>query len=196
MLSPEFRDFYDNWRRKAGEYVGDDDIRAAFDRFFTLWVIYNRLYAEATFHRARTGHLNLANRRSFPDAEAAKIYVRQYLGAANMIGLLEGDPTCTEAIQAVIRLLEGPVNGRQFAIKLHMLDGSHQRDEDVNLLRKFRSRSRDERAAAVLEFLYAVRVNLFHGHKSFRPIQMEVMRPANVLLVRIVDILFERLNRF
>jgi hypothetical protein len=42
MLGPEFRDFYDNWRRKAGEYVGDDDIRAAFDGFFKLWVIYNR----------------------------------------------------------------------------------------------------------------------------------------------------------
>jgi hypothetical protein len=194
MVSQEFHTFYNRWRAKANHYHGGD-IRAAFDRFFTLFVIYNRLYAEVTFQLARDGHLNLATRKSFPDSNAAKKYVCQYLGGANLTQLLEANPACARAIQAVIVLLDGPLNGHQFAIKLNMVDGSPQRDEDLELLWKFRSRSPNERAAAVLEFLYAVRCNLFHGHKGFDPVQIEVMKPANTLLSRIIEILFERLNR-
>jgi len=194
MLNPEFHDFYNRWRAKANDYQGED-IHTAFDRFFTLFVIYNRLYAEATFDLVRNNQEHLDPRRSFPDGTAAKRYVGKYLGKANLIHSLEEDRPCAEAIQAVMRLLAGPVDGRQFAIVLHKIDGSPQRGEDQRLLQKFSSRSDDVRAEAVLEFLYAVRVNLFHGHKTFHPVQLVVMKPANVLLLRTIDILFERLNR-
>ncbi len=194
MLSQEFHNFYNRWRSKANHYRGQD-IRAAFDRFFTLFVIYNRLYGEATFELARRNLINLNRRTSFPDAQAAKEYVRQYLGGPNMMQLLDANPDCVEAIQAVIGLLDGPVQGRQFAIKLNMIDGSPQRDEDLKLLRMFRSASPNERAKGILHFLYAVRCNLFHGHKGFDRVQIEVMRPATVLLLQMIEILFEHLNR-
>jgi hypothetical protein len=193
MLSREFHTFYNRWRTKANHYHGGD-IRATFDRFFTLFVIYNRLYGEATFELARRGQINLTSRTSFPDAQAAKEYVRQYLGGLSMIQLLEVSPACTGAIQAVIALLDGPVEGRQFAIKLNMVDGSTQRHEDLKLLRMFRSANPNERSKAVLHFLYAVRCNLFHGHKGFDPVQIEVMRPATVLLLKMIEILFDRLD--
>jgi hypothetical protein len=195
MLSQEFRDFYANWRQKAEGYVDDGGIQWAFDRFFTLYVIYNRLYAELTFEMARAGTINLEKRDRFPDAEAAKDYVRQRIGCRTLMELLDKDPDCSGAIQAVIELLTGPVEDRQFAINLRMIDGETQRDEDIKHLAKFQSHNSNERAEAVLQFIYAVRCNLFHGHKSFERVQLAVIRPANVLLRRITDILFERLDQ-
>jgi hypothetical protein len=49
MLSAEFIDFYHNWQSKAAAY-SDEDLRSAFDKFFTLFVLYNRLYAAASWN--------------------------------------------------------------------------------------------------------------------------------------------------
>jgi hypothetical protein len=192
MLNLEFSDFYRDWRHKADEYQGND-IRSAFDRFFTLFVIYNRLYAQATFELVQQpgSGVTLDQKKSFPDGKAAKVYVGKYLGNAQLIDSLEGDQPCAEAIQAIMTFLEE----QRFFIKLHMIYGTHQPEKDLELLRKFRSRGKNQRAEAVLDFLYSVRINLFHGHKAFEPVQMGVITPANILLARIVDMLFERLNR-
>jgi hypothetical protein len=192
MLSREFHTFYNRWRAKANHYHGGD-IRAAFDRFFTLYVIYNRLYAEATFELDRQpgSGVSLAQKRSFPDGPAARIYVGKYLGSAYLIDNLEGDPSCAEAINGIVAFLEE----RRFFIKLHRITGARQPDEDLELLRKFRSRGKIQRAEAVLDYIYSVRCNLFHGHKAFEGVQVEVLRTANVLMLRIIDILFERLDQ-
>lgn len=194
MLNQEFNDFYQNWRQKADEYQGHD-LRNAFDRFLTLYIIYNRLYAEVTRRLARQGSVNLESRTAFPDAAAAKTYVSQYLGARNMMGLVNSHPDCVESLQAIIILLTGPVAGHQFYIKLDKIDGSFQRDEDLELLNRLQSNNTADRAGAVLDFIYSVRCNLIHGHKGFNPVQIEVIRPATVLLARLVDVLFERLSR-
>jgi hypothetical protein len=68
-LSAEVITFVQNWRAKAETYA-DDEIRGAFDRFFTLYVTFNRLYAEATFRLARRGQLKLKQR--FPDSMPPK----------------------------------------------------------------------------------------------------------------------------
>jgi hypothetical protein len=194
MLSLEFHRFHTEWRAKADQYQ-EPDLQSAFDRFFTLFVIYNRLYAEVTFHMARNGRINLTQRTNFPDGSAATDYVLQFLGGTNTVELFEADPECAKAIQAIIALLAGPTpEGRQFAIKLDMIYGQPQRDADLELLRKLRSHSHSERGIAILQFLYAIRCNLFHGHKGFDDVQLEIMRPANILLSRIVEVLFENLN--
>lgn len=194
MLSSEFNAFYVNWRAKADQYNGDD-LQSAFDRFFTLFVIYNRLYAEATFQLAREGRVNLATRKSFPDGKAATDYVMQLLGSSNVIQLFKADQNCNDAIQSIISLVSAPTaDGRQFAIKLDMINGLPQREADLELLRRFNSNSHNDYGIAVLEFLYAIRCNLFHGHKGFDPVQLEIIRPANTLLLRIVEILFHHLN--
>jgi len=193
MLTPEFHRFHTRWRAKADEYQCSD-LQSAFDRFFTLFVMYNRLYAEVTFHMAREDLLNLKRRTTFPDTAAATDYVLQFIGGSKLVELFEADPASVTAIQSVIGLLSGPIDGHRFAVKLDMIYGNAQPEADKDLLNRVRSDNRGERAAAILEFLYAVRCNLFHGHKGFEPVQIEIMRPANILLSRIVEILFERLN--
>lgn len=72
-----------------------------------------------------------------------------------------------------------------------MPTGAHQGAEDIDLARKFVRRVTDRRAEAVLDFLYSVRINLFHGHKSFktRTDGRYYGLPA-FSLARIVDLVF------
>ena len=101
MLSPEFDKFHSKWRAKADGYK-DGTLESAFDRFFTLFVIYNRLYAEVAFHLARKHQLKLDDRTSFPDRAAATNYVAQFVGAATVIELFEANLESAAAIQSVI----------------------------------------------------------------------------------------------
>src|SRR5713226_8548647 len=118
-LNQEFHHFVADWRAKANQY--GNDLRSAFDRFFTLWVVYNRLYGEVAFTLSRGHQISLDPNKPFPDGRAAKHLVRQYIGGGRLMTALENDPISANEIQAVIRLLEGPIDGRQFAIKLNML---------------------------------------------------------------------------
>lgn len=198
MLNTEFHRFYRHWSEKANDYSDlNSDHGAAFDRFFALFIIYNRLYAQATFELAQQGRPGVAIKNDwFPDGKAAKEYVHEYLGRENMIDLIEADEPSREAIQSVISFLDAhPPFGPRFGIKLDMIYGLPCRGRDLELLRKLRSARRHERGAAVLDFLYSVRCNLFHGHKDFEPVQVDVMGPANTLLSRMIEILFDRLNR-
>ena len=101
----------------------------------------------------------------------------------------------SEAAIAASALLAGPVNGTTFHINLDRVTGNWQPEEDAQHLGLFRSTNVNDRALAVLQFIYAVRCNLFHGHKSFEGVQAEVIQPANVLLLHVNDILFQELDR-
>ena len=188
-LSSEFTDFYTSWMNKARPR-GQADLRQAFDRFFTLYVLFNRLYAEATFRLGRRGQVQLQNRHRFPDSEAAQEYVVQYLGAASLLRALDNDPETHRALESV----RGLVCNGDFSIKLNMLTGDPQPDEDRDLGRRLADPSSNTRAAAVLETLYAVRCNMFHGHKGFHPVQLDLLRPLTLVLEKIIGTLYLKLG--
>lgn len=195
MLSVEFKDFYRSWNRKAQKY-GDQDLRQCFDKFFTLFVIYNRLYAQATFFLVRRGIVRLERRRllgrinTFPDSRAAKDYIRTYLGNRNLIDQLERDIQSNEAIRTICRLIED----EEFYIKLDVMSGNRLREEDLRLLNSLRSPNEAVKARAILDFLYSIRCNMFHGHKGFNEIQVEILRPAIIILQKIIRLLWEKLS--
>jgi len=190
MLSAEFHDFHNNWLQKANHY-NQDDLHELFDTFFTLFVIYNRLYAEATFVLARRGGISIANRTAFPDSSAAKSYVLQYLGAKNYVEGLIGDPDCQQAINSIVVLIDQGV----FPIKLDMIHGTPQRGLDLDLRRDLQSHVAGEKGRAVLDLLYSIRCNLFHGHKGFEPIQSLLLTPTIVLLRKTIEVLFVKLDQ-
>jgi hypothetical protein len=66
-LNQDFKDFVRNWLNKADCIVLADS-STYFDKFFTLYVVYNRLYAEVTFTLARAGQIDISKWTSFPDA--------------------------------------------------------------------------------------------------------------------------------
>jgi hypothetical protein len=186
-LSFELESFVENWRAKAHAYP-DSDIRGAFDRFFTLYVAFNRLYAEATFRLGRRGQVKLRDR--FPDSQAAQEYVVQYCGALTLIQSWEQEADTTASIQQIAEHLRE----RRFALKLDIVTGERNRDADLELLAGLESRSKNHRAQSVLEALYAIRCNMFHGHKDFEPIQLQLLRPAIVILESTINVLHRSLS--
>jgi hypothetical protein len=75
-----------------------------------------------------------------------------------------------------------------------MMSGERRPDADRELLAALESRSRNRRAHAVLEALYAIRCNMFHGHKGFEPIQLELLKPAILLLQSTINVLYRALD--
>ena len=48
MIKQEINDFCNNWLQKANN-IDSSNLQGAFDKFFTLYVVYNRLYVETTY---------------------------------------------------------------------------------------------------------------------------------------------------
>jgi hypothetical protein len=187
-LSHTLRTFCDNWRIKAEAY-STDDLGGAFDRFFTSYVIFNRLYAEATYRLAGRGQVRLRDR--FPDSQAAQEYVIQYCGAQRLTGAWENDPAAAGALREIVQHLR---DGR-FALKLDPMTGARRPEKDRELLEALESRGKNRRAKAVLEALYSIRCNIFHGQKRFEAFQLALLRPAIMLLEGTVRVLYEFLDR-
>jgi hypothetical protein len=188
-LSNHFKQFHARWMAKARRH-NHEGLQQSFDRFFTLYVVFNHLYAETTFELASRGQVRIQNRNRFPDAEAAQEYVVQFLGADRLLHELNQDPSA----QAALLSLETQVCNGAFNLKLNMVTGEAQPDEDADLCRRLTGTNRNERSAALLETLYAVRCNMFHGRKGFNPIQQALIDPLNVILERVIEILYRALD--
>ena len=198
MLSTEFQDFYHNWINKAKEY-GTNEVRECFDKFFTLFVIYNRLYAEVTFTLVRAGRIpRLKNdiihprrpRRNFPDRMAATQYLQQYLGSHNIINKLDNNIDTTDALNTIYSLL----GNRLFYVKLDALTGKRQKSQDEILLGNLRSINSSIRAGAVLDLVYSIRCNMFHGHKGFQRVQIELLQPVIIILEKLIELIYQKLS--
>ena len=187
-LTESLRRFCDDWRAKALDY-SVEDITGAFDRFFTSYVVCNRLYAEATYRLARRGQIKLRER--FPDSQASQEYVLQYCGAVLLIRAWEGD----QGSRTALRRIAEHLREKRFALKLDPVTGARRPDEDARLLAALESRGSNRRAKAVLEALYAIRCNMFHGQKGFQPIQLELLRPAIAVLEKTEDALYQALGQ-
>ncbi len=190
MISQELREFCERWFQKARGYQGQS-IRECFDKFFTLFIVYNRLYAELTLSWARTGRIKLSGRNpSLPDAKAAKEYVHRYVGTNHIWSNLQNDDQCQLAVSTIRKLLENQV----FVIKLDRLRGEPRPEEDKKLLEDLRSENRHREVGALLDIIYSVRCNMFHGHKGFDSVQTEILVPVNLLLDKLTVLLYERLS--
>jgi hypothetical protein len=184
-ISEELSQFYSNWIAKADGY--DTDVIGCLDRFFSLYVIFNRLYAEATFSLVRAGSLNLSGH--FPDRKASQEYLLQFIGAHAFLERLQADPGIG-ALNEICACLRDA----RFYVKLHMVTGERQPTEDQQLLCRLESSNEGHRAGAILETLYAIRCNTFHGHKGCQPVQIEILRPVNTILKRTIQITYEKLQ--
>ena len=189
-LSQEFESFYCRWLQKADNY-STDNISDYFDKYFTLYVIFNRLYAEATFILDRKNQIKLLRRTSFPDSCAAKSYVIKYLSSSHLIDKLENIKETKDAIENLKKL----INEEAFYIKLDLVTGNRQRDKDLELLKELNSRSTNKKAEAILDLLYSIRCNMFHAHKGFSEIQIDLLKPATIILRNAIEILYTKLQQ-
>ena len=186
MISPELQNFYERWLRKAEEYRSDN-LQDCFDRFFTLFVAYNRLYAELALSCAKRG----AWRWNYiSDGLAAKSNVQSYLGNRDILQSLEDDGACTTALSSVIDLLER----RVFTIKLVGLSGKRWKEDDSTLLKNLKSEKASEKVFAILDVIYSIRCNMFHGQKGYDDEQIKIIIPVTILLEKIMSLLYEKMS--
>jgi hypothetical protein len=187
-IDPEFNDFIRRWLKKAEE-IEIVHLEDYFDKYFTLFVAYNRLYAMTTFILAEKKRVNISDKNAFPDSDAATDYVSQYVGARNLLKTIDENPKSQAALGTMIKLIEE----EKFYIKLDMVTGARQPAKDKALLARLRSGNKNEKGTAVLEMLYAIRCNMFHGHKGFHEVQKDLLDPAISILERLIVVLREKI---
>lgn len=199
MISWELQNFYERWLLKAEEYQSDN-LQDCFDRFFTLFVAYNRLYAELALSCMKRG---VWRWDYVSDGLAAKSNVQSYLGNRYILHSLEDDGACTTALSSVIDLVERKV----FIIKLDGLYGarrffarkpdrfsSKRREADSILLERLKSDRAEHKVHAVLDLIYSIRCNMFHGQKGYQDIQIQILVPVTVLLKKIMSLLHQKMS--
>jgi len=167
-------EFARRWLEKADGY-GTSRTEDAFDRFFSEFVAFNRLYSHFNRRSAHPG--------TYDSTQATSVFVAA-VGAASLMGALESDGA--EADIQLLAALIDPVCGDFYLISDRTHGGRDTRANE-KLHARLGSRSRNERAIGVLTYLYKLRCNMFHGGKGFERTQMQILQPAARVLRRIVE---------
>ena len=196
-LNPEFKSLCKRWQEKAQNY-DIEDIHQLFDKFFSLYVAYNALYTETTayLHRKAISEGKEEYKLdddNFPDKNAATKYVLDLLKSRVLMQSLENTIATKEAIDQ-LKVLISNRNSLYFSICLDPVFGEPQEDKDEELISMLNSSSADERARAILQIIYQVRCNMFHGRKSVNPVQKQLLIPLTVLLEKIIGKLYQTLE--
>lgn len=187
-MEKESIEFCNKWLEKA-QATDDTTFGGAFDKLFTLYVAYNRLYTEATYKLANRGDIKLENRDYFPDAQAARDYVVIFLKSGSLEEELLKDEHCKSAINTLKEILEF----NEFNIKLNPVTAQANPEADRDLLGRLNSESKDTRTKAITDFIYSVRCNAFHGQKSYEKHQLRVLHPVNTILLKLCKLLLAKL---
>lgn len=170
--------FCDRWIDKAQGYRSDE-LEDLFDRFFTLFVVYNRFYSTAADLYRGTRDPREALMLQGDRREATTIMSR-LIGQRRFLDVAKECPEIAGSCEAISELLRN----QQFF--LHSTRGT----KDPDLLRdaKLADGLRRYALLAVLECLYQIRCNFFHGEKEFAPCQARLLVPAIALLERVVQL--------
>ncbi|MFV8271264.1 hypothetical protein ACNQGP_15195 [Flavobacterium sp. GT2N3] len=184
-MTEQFRNFYGNWLGKADAYNGNT-LSNHFDKFTSLYVVYNSLYMEVTTELMKNGS-NVTH--NFKDKTAATEYVMRYLKPTFYHENLLNDEQSINDLAEICTIIDQEL----FHIILDW--GIPQRIRDLQLLDSLRSDNTNKQVRAVLSLFYYIRCNLFHGHKGFEDRQSLLLIPVNHLLRKTIEITYNKLNR-
>lgn len=181
MASNNLTEFYNNWNSKI-ENINDENLSGIYDKFITYFIIYNNLYNQVPEKLVKNGK-NLPDR--LYDNKCATDYVVDFLGASILLDELENKN------KSDINTLKNIIENEYFFIKLK--NGQNQRDKDLEILKNLNSNNKRKKVIAILQIVYYVRCNIFHGHKGFKEYQRLIIDPLNKILETINPLLFSKL---
>lgn len=162
-------EFLLRWEAKGRRY-NFKNLVDCFDGFFTAFVLYNLLYDLLCAQ-------NEAEYRYRGDEERATNVARKFLGAA---AIAEDAGIRTNAC-AIKRLVESGI----FYIRESAWDAAR--------IEKLRSNDPEQWSKGLLEIVYKIRCNTFHGRKSFQESQRDILIPCIKILRRLNDMMIEKL---
>lgn len=167
-------EFNDRWSTKISEYK-EDNLADIFDKFFSLFVIYNRIYNVVGF---------INKKPKTRDKYAATNCISHYFKAdANRI-MRELSVEKNQFIDII--------QHEKFYIDTYY--GKGQPKEDQKLLDELNSNNEQTQLLSILKILYFLRCNLFHGEKGFNENQKEILIPAISCLTVLNNALMEKLT--
>lgn len=180
MINAEIKVMYNRWIDKASDY-DEMNLSDSFDKFFTLFVAYNILYTETTKILVSEGKAKLNSFGGVPDSEGATKNIVKYLDSNFLSRKLLEDSQIIKAIADLNSVIPS-----KFYIKDTEWD--RKRMDAIN------SNQYNRVAKAILELIYGVRCNMFHGAKEFTQMQKEILNPCIVILEKVNKLLFDKLT--
>ncbi|WP_299221219.1 hypothetical protein [uncultured Aquimarina sp.] len=182
-MNQYFRDFHNNWIAKANA-ISTNELSDIFDKYITLFVIYNNLYNQVPNKLIISG-IPVPNK--IFDNKAATELVVKFLTPEDL--LLEfSNNNLDNDIESIINLIDQET----FHIKINY--GGYNRNEDLKILNELKSENKGKKATGILKVIYYVRCNIFHGNKDFVEYQRILMEPLIKILSVTNDFLFRKLT--
>ncbi|WP_462159809.1 hypothetical protein [Pseudoalteromonas sp. GB56] len=186
--------FINIWLRKA-ENTDTGPLEGVFDKFFTLWVAYNRLYEEAAHILINQNHplyrrfISRRGARVFsppPDRMAAIDGVEAFCGRANLRSLIENSPM---ALGGATNIYDALSYGG-FYIHTNYETGEPDIEKDQSLVSKARTGCHK----SLLSIIYQARCNLFHGQKSFTENQRPLVEGMSAVISILIRCLLDSIE--
>jgi hypothetical protein len=182
-----FNIFYDSWWvNKCLEYNGEQLVHH-YDLFFSRYVIYNNLYNSIVSLKVFLGRLNVKTNRKQKiiergDREKAIDCIAEHLldSELDLLFKKEGFARIRNSLVDMIK--------NQFVIT-HW-HGKQRPEDDLDILEKLQYIDRRKVLYGLLEVLYNVRCNMFHGSKNYHDSQIALLKVLNEFLFEIVTILY------
>ncbi|MGE4451005.1 hypothetical protein [Castellaniella sp.] len=178
-------DFCEAWIAKANR-ADTTSIDGVFDQFFSLWLVYNRLYEEAgrilVHERHPWSQAPGFNKRPpfmpMPDRQAAITGITFFCGASALKSAIA--KSCdSQALDRTLRAIESG----QFFLHENYATGEPDHEKDQALVRQ----AREGDAEALLALVYKARCNLFHGQKAYSEIQRPLLGGMIAVLVVVIE---------
>ncbi len=183
IIQNELNEFYQRWKTKANGY-NSGLLEDYFDRFFTLFVIYNRIYNVVTVILAEQGELEILKengkikkKEKIDDNKAATVCVAHFL---------------REELNEIIAENQSQIDEFIFIIKerlfnIDLKNGKPQKNKDFELKNGLESDEAEIIVESLLIILYKMRCNVFHAEKGFNNSQIRILEPANICLNNLVE---------
>lgn len=160
---------------------GTDTLSRCFDRFTSLFVVFNRIYTEAGKLLIRRGVISQPPQRRFaplPDRKSATEHIVTFYGEDRLRDEISSDNNCRKAVDKLVQL----IRGEHFYLHEDYATGFPDTGRDKQLAEEASAYS----PQAVLTLIYQARCNLFHGEKDFDERQRVLLDNMSVALEFIV----------
>ncbi|MDW0358381.1 hypothetical protein Q8G38_03530 [Halomonas venusta] len=187
------------WLQKA-ERIDTGPLEGVFDRFFTLWVVFNRLYEEAGRTLAHRGHPIYRSFvrsfvRSFIRRRGPRVFAPppDKISATRGIVVFVGEDRLRAHIHEHARAMHGleyihdAIRYGMFYLHEDQVTGEPDTEKDLALVDKAIRGC----VESTLTLIYQARCNLFHGQKAFTEAQRELLIGMSSILSQVIECSFQ-----
>lgn len=192
-IKASFDEFYNSWWNDKCLNYKNEKLSDYYDIFFSRFVTFNSLYNTIVFTKENVGLLKRKYNKKKKliergDKEKAVTLMSKELSDSELDKLFRTNEFIC-SIDVLVDILENT----KFVIT-HKA-GQQVPSDDLLILAKLKSIKNRERFLGILELLYNIRCNLFHGSKGYEHNQIILLKPINEILLHIVPLLYDSFKK-